>query len=262
MTRAATTRALTIVLGALLLAACTRSEDAYQGWIEADLVFVGPDEAGRVETLSVEEGATVARGADLFSVDTDLQKSDLASAEASQVNAQRAFERAEELLRTKTGTQKTFDEAQAVLRDARARLDAAHTRLERRKVASPVSGTVEQVYFRPGEVVGAGRPVVALLPPGNLKVRFFLPQGELPRIALGDKVSVACDGCAANLTAKVSFIARTAEFTPPVIYSLEERAKLVFMVEALPDDPKVFRVGQPVRVRPFAPPKPAVARRK
>lgn len=256
-------RVLAIVLSALL-AACGPGDSGYQGWIEADLVFVGPDEAGRVETLSVDEGDTVARGADLFTVDTDLQKTDLASAEAAKINAQRAFERAEELLRTRTGSQKTFDDAQAQLRDTTARLDAARTRLERRKVASPVSGTVEQVYFRPGEVVAAGRPVVALLPPGNLKVRFFLPQGELPHIALGDKVGVACDGCAPNLAAKVTFISRTAEFTPPVIYSLEERAKLVFMVEALPDDAKTFRVGQPVQVRPWqnAAPKPAVARRK
>jgi HlyD family secretion protein len=255
------TRALALALSALL-AACTPGASGYQGWVEADLVFVGPDEAGRVETLSVDEGSAVTRGSDLFSVDTDLQASELASAEASQINAQRAFERAEELLRTKTGTQKTFDEAQAALRDTKARLDAARTRLARRKVASPVTGTVEQVYFRPGEVVAAGRPVVALLPPGNLKVRFFVPQGELPGIALGDKVGVTCDGCAPNLSAKVSFIARQAEFTPPVIYSLEERAKLVFMVEALPDDPAAFRVGQPVEVRPVTPPKPAVARRK
>jgi HlyD family secretion protein len=256
-------RLAVIALGALL-AACTPTDSGYQGWIEADLVFVGPDEAGRVETLAVDEGGTATRGADLFTVDTDLQRADVASAEASQINAQRAFERAEELLRTKTGTQKTFDEAQAMLRDAKARLDAARTRLARRKVASPVTGTVEQVYFRPGEVVAAGRPVVALLPPGNLKVRFFVPQGALPAIALGDKVRVACDGCAQNLSAKVGFIARQAEFTPPVIYSLEERAKLVFMVEALPDDPAAFRVGQPVQVRPWqdTPAKPAVARRK
>lgn len=261
MMRAAATGALAIALAALL-AACHPADTGYQGWIEADLVFVGPDEAGRVDTLSIDEGSAVTRGADLFTVDTDLQKADLESAEAAQVNAQRAFERAEELLRTRTGSQKTYDDAQAMLRDAKARRDAARTRLERRKVASPVTGTVEQVYFRPGEVVAAGRPVVALLPPGNLKVRFFVPQGELARIALGDKVRVTCDGCAPNLSAKVSFIARSAEFTPPVIYSLEERAKLVFLVEALPDDPKAVRVGQPVGVQLATPPKPAVARRK
>jgi HlyD family secretion protein len=90
--------------------------------------------------------------------------------------------------------------------------------------------------------------VVALLPPGNLKIRFFAPQAILPEIKYGDVVGVSCDGCEKGLTAKVSFIARSAEFTPPVIYSQEERAKLVFLIEARPEMPDKFRVGQPVTV--------------
>jgi HlyD family secretion protein len=89
---------------------------------------------------------------------------------------------------------------------------------------------------------------VALLPPGNLKIRFFAPQAALPKINYGQTVGVSCDGCENGLTAKVSFIARSAEFTPPVIYSLEERAKLVFLIEARPAHPEKFRVGQPVTV--------------
>jgi HlyD family secretion protein len=112
---------------------------------------------------------------------------------------------------------------------------------------------VQQIYFRPGEMVPAGRPVVALLPPANVKLRFFVPEGVLPKVALDETVRVACDGCAADLTARVSFIARTAEFTPPVIYSLEERAKLVFLVEARPQRPEAFRVGQPVSIALPAP---------
>jgi HlyD family secretion protein len=79
-------------------------------------------------------------------------------------------------------------------------------------------------------------------------VRFFVSEALLPRIALDDTINIQCDGCPSNLTARVSFIARTAEFTPPVIYSLEERNKLVFMVEALPSSPESMRVGQPVSV--------------
>ena len=88
---------------------------------------------------------------------------------------------------------------------------------------SPVAGTVQQIYFRVGEMVPAGKPVVALLPPGNLKVRFFVNEAMLPKLTLGDPVNIHCDGCEADITAKISFIARTSEFTPPVIYSLEER---------------------------------------
>jgi HlyD family secretion protein len=97
-------------------------------------------------------------------------------------------------------------------------------------------------------MVTASRPIVALLPPGNIKVRFFVPQTVLPRIVYGDAVTVRCDGCTGDLTAKVSFISKTAEFTPPVIYSLEERAKLVFLIEAVPTEPGNLRVGQPVDV--------------
>ena len=94
----------------------------------------------------------------------------------------------------------------------------------------------------------ASRPVLALLPPGNLKVRFFVPETVLANLAYGDTVRVSCDGCAKDLTARVSFIARQSEFTPPVIYSLEERSKLVYMIEALPQQPAGLRVGQPVDV--------------
>lgn len=255
------TRFAVAILCALALAACEKPATTYQGWVEADLVFVGPDEAGRIATLAVDEGDTVSKGAALFALDDELQQAELTAAEAARANAQQTFERAANLLKSRTGSQKAFDDAEAQLRDTTARFDAARTRLARRKVASPAGGTVQQLYFRVGEVVAAGRPVVALLPPGNLKVRFFVPQEALPRIALGETVAVACDGCAAGMTANVSFIARQTEFTPPVIYSLEERAKLVFMVEAVPNEPAKLRVGQPVRVRPAAPP-PNEARRR
>ena len=137
--------------------------------------------------------------------------------------------------------------ARQSLAAALARRDAAETKLARRKLAAPVGGTVQQVYYRPGEMVPASRPVVSILPPGNIKLRFFVAQALLPKIAPGDAVTVTCDGCQA-ITAKVSFIARAAEYTPPVIYSQEERNKLVFMVEARPDAPDGLRVGQPVQV--------------
>ena len=234
---------------ALSLTGCEPSNDpAFQGWIEADLIFVSPDEVGRVQTLSVREGEQVETGAPLFTVDDDLQKADLQMQEAALKNAQQAHDRARDLFKTQAGTQKTLEDAEATLRTAQARLISSQTRLDRRKVASPVSGSVEQIYFRVGEMVPAGKPVVALLPPENLKVRFFVDEATLPHIKLGDSVKVTCDGCAADLTASVSFMSRSSEFTPPVIYSTEERAKLVFLIEARPQHPDRFRVGQPVSV--------------
>jgi HlyD family secretion protein len=236
------------LLAALALAGCDDRPQTYQGWVEANLIFVAPDETGRVETLNVREGDKVEAGAPLFSLDRDLFEADLNMNRATLANAKQTFDRAQTLVRTGAGTQKDFDAAQAALREAEARVNTSETRLARRSIKSPVSGTVEQVYFRPGEVVGATKPIVALLPPGNMKVRFFVPQAVLPSIHYGDTITVRCDGCTGDLSAKVSFIAKTAEFTPPVIYSQEERSKLVFLIEALPVAPLNLRVGQPVDV--------------
>lgn len=245
-----TLRALAAALMAatLALAGCTSEPTGFQGWIEADLVFVGPDEAGRLEHVSVREGDVVAIGASLFSLDDDLQRADLSMQQTLTANARLSFERASELLRTNTTTQKSFDDAQAQLREAEARLEWLKTRLARRRIASPAHANVQQIYFRPGELVTAGKPVVALLPPENLKVRFFVAQDVLPKIAPGLRVTVQCDGCEANIGATVRFVSRQAEFTPPVIFSQDERARMVFMVDAQPDEPSKLRVGQPVTV--------------
>jgi HlyD family secretion protein len=239
-----------LVIGAIIaIPLWSQQHDAsLQGWVEADLIFVSPDENGRIEKLEVREGDTVNKGAALFDLDDELQRADLAVAAASVENAQSAFDRAGQLLQAKAGTQKAYDDTEAALRTAQARNNAAMTRLARRRMASPVTGTVQQVYFRAGEMVTAGKPVVALLPPTNIKVRFFVSEATLPTIAIGSTVELQCDGCPTGLKAKISFISRAAEYTPPVIYSREERAKLVFMIEARPEQPQRLRVGQPLSV--------------
>ncbi len=244
-----TFRYVALMLTALALAGCAKSDDRQlQGWVEAETIFVSPDEQGRVEDLKVRQGDKVTKGDLLFMLDDDLQKADVQMRQATLASARQAFARAQELLRSAAGTQKTMDDASAALQQAQANLDSAQTRLTRRRQLSPVTGSVEEVYYRPGETVQPGKPVVALLPPANLKIRFFAPERQLAAIQIGESVGVSCDSCAAGLTAKVTFIARNAEYTPPVIYSLEERAKLVYLIEARPDDPSKFRVGQPVTV--------------
>jgi HlyD family secretion protein len=220
----------------------------FEGWVEAYFVFVGPDEAGRVETLAVREGDTVAAGAPLFALDADLQRATLAENEAAVANAKVTFERAKELLKRSVGSQKANDDAEATLRTAEARLNSARTRLDRRGISSPAAGTVQEIYFRVGELVQPGRPIVSLLPPGNTRVRFFVPQDTLPKLHIDDRIAVRCDGCADGLVARVSFISAQAEFTPPIIYSQEERARLVFRIEAIPERPQDLRVGQPVTI--------------
>jgi HlyD family secretion protein len=244
---------LSVVL-ALVLAGCSNgNEQTFQGWVEAELIFVGPDETGRIETLTVREGDPVEKGELLFTLDADLQLADVAMQEASVKNTQLAYQRALALLKTSTGTQKTVEDAEAALRTAQARLNS-QTRLARRKVYSPVGGSIQQIYFRGGELVPTGKPIVAVLPPGNLKLRFFVNEATLPKLRLGDPVTVLCDGCDKGITARISFIARSSEFTPPVIYSMDERSKLVFMIEARTQQPEGLRVGQPVSIALGGPP--------
>ena len=243
------TKFAVLMLIGLALASCGKSnERTLQGWVESELVFVSPDEQGRVEMLKVREGDRVEKGDLLFSVDEDLQQADVTVKEVAMRNAQQAFDRAKELLKTAAGTQKTYEDADAAFRQAKANLDWSQTRLARRRASAPAAGVIQQVYFRPGETVPSGRPVMSMLPPENLKLRFFSPERVLHDIKYGATVNVTCDGCQTGLTATVTFIASTAEYTPPVIYSLEERAKLVFLIEARPKDPDKFRVGQPVTV--------------
>jgi HlyD family secretion protein len=134
----------------------------------------------------------------------------------------------------------------------KAALADAEWRLSRRQEKAPAAGRIEDVFFRSGETASAGQGVVSLLTPDRLKLRFYVPEPELAGIAVGRKVAVTCDGCAPNLTATISFIARAAEFTPPVIYSLTRREKLVFLVEAKPDDlTQPWHPGLPVDVTPL-----------
>jgi HlyD family secretion protein len=220
----------------------------FEGWIEAYFVFVSPDEMGRIETLSVREGDQVQVGSPLFTLDSDLQRAAVAERQAAVTNARINFERAKELLNKAVGSQKSYDDAEATMRTAEAQLNSARTRLERRRLFSPVAGTVQEIYFRVGETVQSARPIISLMPPGNTRVRFFVPQAVLPTLQVGQEIAITCDGCPPNLTARINFISAQAEFTPPVIYSLDERARLVFRIEAIPEAPEKLRVGQPVSV--------------
>jgi HlyD family secretion protein len=141
--------------------------------------------------------------------------------------------------------------AEAEAAAAREALAQAQWRLRQKSVASTVAGTVTDTLFVRGEWVPAGAPVVSVLPPANVKVRFFVPQPRLAGLKLGQQVAIACDGCGTGLDATVSYIASQAEFTPPVLYSKDNRAKMVFLVEARPAAGVAAKLhpGQPIDVR-------------
>ena len=126
----------------------------------------------------------------------------------------------------------------------------ADWKLAQKARRAPQAGLVQDTFFVQGEWVPAGKPVVSLLPPGNIKVRFFVPETVVGQLHTGQGVKVSCDGCAAPIAATVSYISPKSEFTPPVIYSKESRAKLVFMIEAVPGaaDATKLKPGQPLDV--------------
>ena len=134
---------------------------------------------------------------------------------------------------------------------AKAALAQAEWKLDQKSVKASVAGLVQDTYYVTGEWVNANQPVVSLLPRENIKVRFFVEERHLGTVKIGQKIAVSCDGCAAPVAAEVSYISPQVEFTPPVIYSRQERAKLVFLIEArpAPADATKLHPGQPVEVR-------------
>jgi HlyD family secretion protein len=289
----------------------------YQGYVEGNLVFMAPEEGGRITALAVETGERVAEGAPLFELDAAVQKAQrlesearLRQAQAQLDNLRAALQRPEEiavlkaqeerasaqldLSRAELDRQRTLfgrgyspqarlDQAQtaferdraalaevqrqiqagqiagrtaeisaaeAAVQASEALLRLSETRLAKRSVSAPAEALVQDIYFRPGEVVNAGQPVVALLPPENRRIRFYVPEPSLSTLSLGQQVAFNCDSCPPGLEARISFISREAEFTPPVIFSEQERAKLVFRVEAKPVGDTTLPIGLPVTVHP------------
>ncbi|WP_025600134.1 HlyD family secretion protein [Burkholderia sp. WSM2230] len=308
--------AYALLIGVLLAACSHREENAYQGYIEGEFVYLGSSQAGKLVQLQVARGQTVKADAPLFALDSvdetaALQQAQqqLAAARSQlvdiqtgkrvpEVNVNRAQLAQATANARKAALQLVRDEAQynaggiskAQLDDSRANADATSAqvreltsqvevarlparsqqitaqqaqvaaaeavvaqvqwKLDQKRVTAPADGLVYDTLYRSGEWVPAGNPVVQMLPPQNIKVRFFVPETLVGTLAPGREVSIHCDGCAADLPAKITYVSSKAEYTPPVIYSNENRAKLVFMIEAhtAVADATKLHPGQPVAV--------------
>jgi len=295
--------------------------DVFEGYVEGDLVQIGPIEGERLAQLDVQPGSRVEKGAPLFTMATpvlDQQrmeararvdqaqatlenlkqalnrpeqiavlKATLERAKASLVLSQSDFDRQSALLpkgattvaqrdqakyaldRDKAGVaeaERQIDAAllpsrnqeilgaEAAILQANAQLRQIDVRISRQSVSAPSAGVIQDVYFWPGELVAASQPILALLPPENRKIRIYVPEPQLAKFSLGAQIEVSCDNCRAGLKARVIYISQQAEFTPPVIFSLQERGKLVFRVDARPDYNRLtLPLGLPVTARLAAP---------
>jgi HlyD family secretion protein len=139
--------------------------------------------------------------------------------------------------------------AEAQVDRARAGLLSAQLRAERRTLSIPKAGTVVDIIRNPGEVAGPQAPVLSILPEGAVKLRVYVAETDFARLSIGTRFLVNCDGCGDGMAATVSYISDQPEFTPPVIYSLENRQKLVYLVEARPDPESVaLKPGQIIDV--------------
>jgi HlyD family secretion protein len=253
-------------LAAIFIAGCTPdSPNEFQGYIEGEYVYVASPLGGTLQQLDVARGTKVRSGQRLFELERRFEadaarqaSNDLEQAEANlalaattlvrreQLRSDQGVISAEELDRART--QRDTDQAQVAAKTAA--LAKANWSFDQKEQFAPTNAFVQDTLYRVGEWVAAGKPVVQLLPPVNLKVRFFVPETILARIKPGQTVKVTFDGGRHAYPATISYISATAEFTPPVIYSRENRAKLVYMIEArFPTaDAADLRPGQPVDV--------------
>ncbi|WP_027209878.1 HlyD family secretion protein [Burkholderia sp. WSM2232] len=305
------------LLASALLTACShREENAYQGYVEGEFVYLASSQAGKLVQLQVARGQTIKADSPLFALESVNEAAALQQAQqqlaaarsqladiqtgkrAPEVDVNRAQLAQATANARKAALELTRDEAQynaggiskAQLDDSRANADAASAqvreltnqvavarlpgraqqitaqqaqvaaaeavvtqarwKLDQKRVVAPADGLVYDTLYRNGEWVPAGNPVVQMLPPQNIKVRFFVPETLVGALSPGRAVSIHCDGCTADLPAKITYVSSKAEYTPPVIYSNESRAKLVFMIEAHTSvaDATSLHPGQPVAV--------------
>ena len=261
------TRGERVAEGAPLFALNTTAAEADVAQAEAGV------ERAEAELADLRKGARAE--------ELEVRLAEIEEAEAALVNAEQEFKRQQDLEGSTAFVQARLDNARAARDQARARLTArkqafevanlparqdrlkaaeqavkeaqatlakAKRQLEELAPVAPVEAVVEDTHFLPGAWVPAGRPVLSLLPDDKRKLRFFVPEADVARMKVGRVMGFRCDGCDGKLSARVTYIAPKAEYTPPVIYSAASREKLVFLIEALPEGGTVLPVGLPVEV--------------
>lgn len=216
----------------------------------------------RQEEIDVTKAQLMKAGADLSLAQQNLARTQdlfdrgltpvatLDQGKASVKAAQAAVDQLTAQLKVQQLPARDAQQIAAEANVAAAKADAATARaaLETRTVTAPADGRVERLYYKAGEVVAVGAPVAALSGAGTMKVLFYVNEADRQQFALGQQVAVSCDGCATGLTASISRFASDPQFTPPIIYSRDERSRLSFLTEAVMDQQNAVLPGQPVSI--------------
>ena len=284
----------------------------YNGYLEADYIYVAPLSAGRIVAIAAGEGEQVRAGQVLVTLEDSAQKAALQAAEAGvaqaganldnlmtggradeiaviaaslhRAEADRALAEANFARTTQLAVQGQVSAArvdqdrtalaaaqaaveqlqaqltvaglpardaqrvaaEAALAVARAGAEGARIALADRVLRAPVSGVLERRFYEPGEVAGSGAPLLAIFQPDRLRVIFYLPQAERAGFRLGEVLQMACDGCPAGISARIILMASEPQYTPPILYSRDERGRLVFRAEAQVNGMGGLLPGQPV----------------
>jgi HlyD family secretion protein len=233
--------------------ACSRHDsDIMHGYIEGEFVYISSPLGGILETLAVHRGQVVSKSDLLFSLESGAENDAYKKAQAALVYTESEFRRMQ-YLHSKPGSVSEHElelsrsmYTQDMQQVARLKWD-----LDQKTQRAPEAGIIFDTLYRQGEMIQAGKPAVVLLPPQNIKIRFFVPERKISLVQQGQEVTVIIDGLKDQLKAKISYISPRTEYTPPVIFSEESREKLVILVEAVFDEKvaATLHPGQPADVK-------------
>jgi len=268
-----------ILITAMLIASCSpHSEHQAQGYIEGRYTYIATNVSGVLRQLRVERGVKVKQGdtlvvleqqpeSDLYDAAVENLEQSKSARDAIAANldyAKITYERYKILVPQKAIQQSQLDNAKSVYESTVAQLAQANANvtstaaamaqakwmIDQKTLSAPVDAIVFDTYYRPGEYTIANQPILSLLAPGDIKVIFYVNEPVLSQLKLGKKVYVQCDGCDTSYPGKISFISPSAEYTPPVIYSNETNAKLIYRIEAEFPSNIAYNMhpGQPVYV--------------
>lgn len=259
-----------------LLTSCKSDRHQYNGYIDADLTYLSSNFAGRLATLDVSRGQSVHKNQLLFKLE---QTSEYFGVAISQLNRKSLLSQKQQIIdkihyddinyhrtlhmrKQNAASQNDVDVAKKDLDVLRNQLNAIefqikssevetsdkNWQLQRKASYATDHGIIFDTYYTPEEFVQAGQPVLSLITKRHIKVIFFVSEKELSSILLNRKVSISSDGSPDLATGTINYISNIAQYTPPIIYSREERQELVFRVEAVLDNPNLNQIhlGQPV----------------